>query len=155
GVGGMKGKGVPSILAVGFQPQGKRGSPMWNMIPSLAPIVEGLAPTFTQPSAVPAGHLLLAWVMCLGRHTLRRAAEHVHPDRVPDHSRRHRLDAYYNFFERSAWTPRGLAHRVGVLILTRLPLFGVLTLLVDDTLTHKRGKEKLAPWVWSMQSVVM
>jgi hypothetical protein len=118
---------------------------MWNMIPSLAPLVEGLVPTFTQPSAVTACQLLLAWVMCLGRHTLRRAAENAHPDRVPDHSRRHGLDTYYNFFERSAWTPQSLAHRVGVLILTRLKLFGVITLLVDDTLAHKRGKS-----VWGL-----
>jgi hypothetical protein len=88
---------------------------MWNMIPSLVPIVAGLVPAFTQPSAVTACQLLLAWVMCLGRHTLRRAAQNAHPDRVPDHSRRHGLDTYYNFFERSAWTPRSLAHRVGIL----------------------------------------
>jgi hypothetical protein len=38
-----------------------------------------------------------------------------------------------------------LAHRVGVLILTRLKFFGAVTLLVDDTLTHKRGKS-----VWGL-----
>ncbi len=118
---------------------------MWNMIPSLAPIVEVLAPTFTQPSAATSCQLLLAWVMCLGRHTLRRTAETVHPDRCPDHSQRHRLDTYYNFFERSAWTPRSLAHGVGVLILTRLKFFAAITLLVDDTLAHKRGKS-----VWGL-----
>lgn len=118
---------------------------MWNMIPSLAPIVEGLAPTFTQPSAVTACQLLLGWVMCLGRHTLRRAAENAHPDIARDHSRRHGLDPYYNFFERSAWTPDGLAHAVGVLILTRLKFFGAITLLVDDTLAHKRGRS-----VWGL-----
>jgi DDE family transposase len=118
---------------------------MWTMIPSLAPIVEGLAPTFTQPSAVTGCQLLLAWVMCLGRHTLRRVAENAHPDIPPDHSRRHGLDTYYNFFERSAWTPRGLAYRVGALILTRLRFFGPLTLLVDDTLAHKRGRS-----VWGL-----
>lgn len=118
---------------------------MWNMIPSLTPIVAILAPTFTQPSAVTNGQLLLAWVMCLGRHTLRRAAENSHPDLVPDHSQRHGLDTIYNFFERSAWTPQGLAHRVGVLILTRLKCWGAVTLLVDDTLAHKRGKS-----VWGL-----
>lgn len=118
---------------------------MWNMIPSLAPLVEGLAPPFTQPSAVTAGYLLLAWVMCLGRHTLRRAAANAQPDRVPDHSQRHGLDTYYNFFERSAWTPRTLAYHIGVLILSRLQLCGTLTLLVDDTLAHKRGKS-----VWGL-----
>lgn len=118
---------------------------MWHMIPSLAPLVEALAPTFTQPSAVTACQWLLAWIMCLGRHTLRRTAENAHPDLVPDHSRHHGLDSYYNFFERSAWTPRSLAYRVGVLMLTRLQFLGVLTLLVDDTLAHKRGKS-----VWGL-----
>ena len=118
---------------------------MWSMIPTLAPIVEALAPAFTQPSAVTNCRLLLAWVMCLGRHTLRRTFESAHPDRIPDHSRRHGLDPYYNFFERSAWDPRHLAHRVGVLILTRLKLGGSITLLVDDTLAHKRGKS-----VWGL-----
>jgi hypothetical protein len=118
---------------------------MWNMIPSLAPVVEALLPTFTQPSAVTAGQLLLAWVMCLGRHTLRRVAENAHPDIPPDHSRRHGLDTSYNFFERSAWTPKGLAYHVGVLILTRLKFLGAITLLVDDTLAHKRGQS-----VWGL-----
>jgi hypothetical protein len=83
--------------------------------------------------------------MCLGKHTLGRVAHTSHPDQVPDHSRRHGLDTSYNFFERSAWTPTGLAYRIGVLLLTRLHLVGALTLLVDDTLTHKRGKS-----VWGL-----
>src|SRR5271166_6137541 len=118
---------------------------MWNMIPSLSPVVEAVAPTFTQPSAVTCSQLLLAWVMCLGKHTLRRVADSAHPDRVPDHSRRHGLDTAYNFFERAAWAPRDVARRVGVLLLTRLKFFGAITLLVDDTLAHKRGKS-----VWGL-----
>jgi hypothetical protein len=118
---------------------------MWTMIFSLNPIVDELRPAFTQPSYGTGCELLLAWIMCLGKHTLRRAAEHAHADRVPDHSQRHGLDTYYNFFERSAWTAQGLAHRVGVLILTRLQFFGAITLLVDDTLAHKRGKS-----VWGL-----
>jgi hypothetical protein len=115
------------------------------MILSLDPIVDELRPAFTRPSYGTTCELLLAWIMCLGKHTLRRAAENAHRDSVPDHSRRHGLDTYYNFFERSAWTPRGLAHRVGVLILTRLPFVGAITLLVDDTPAHKRGKS-----VWGL-----
>jgi DDE superfamily endonuclease len=81
----------------------------------------------------------------LQRHTLRRAAENRHPNIVSDHSQRHGLDTIYNFFERSAWTPQGLARRVGMLILTRLKFWGAVTLLVDDTLAHKRGKS-----VWGL-----
>jgi hypothetical protein len=118
---------------------------MWTMIPSLQPLVDDLGPAFTQPSFATACDLLLAWIMCWGKHTLRRVAETSHPEVIPDHSRRHGLDATYNFFERSAWDPRELARRVGVLLLTRLKFFGCITLLVDDTLAPKRGKS-----VWGL-----
>jgi hypothetical protein len=113
---------------------------VWEMIPSLGSCVDTLAPAFTQPSFASNCHLLLAWVMCLGKHNLSRVAHNDHPERPPDHSQRHGLDRYYNFFERSSWKPGDLAYRVAVLILTRLPFSGRVTLLVDDTLAHKRGK---------------
>lgn len=113
---------------------------MWTMIDSLQGVVETLSGSFTQPSFRCAGELVLGWVMCLGRHTLRRVAESAQPQTVPDHAQRHGLDRSYNFFERSTWTPLGLAYRVAVLVLTRLRLGGRLTLLIDDTLAHKRGK---------------
>jgi hypothetical protein len=83
--------------------------------------------------------------MCLGKHTLLRVGENTRPHEPPDHSRRHGLDGYYNFFERSRWEPKDLAYRLAVLILTRLPFTGPITLLVDDTLAHKRGKS-----VWGL-----
>jgi hypothetical protein len=113
---------------------------MWTMLPSLLPLVDGLAGAFTRPSFNSSCKLLLAWVMCLGKHCLWRVAHNVDPQSPHDHSQRHGFDSYYNFFERSAWTPSGLAHRVGVRILTTLKLGGSITLLVDDTLAHKRGK---------------
>ena len=48
---------------------------MWNIIPSLDPVVDVLAPAFTTPCYHAARDLLLAWVMCLGRHTLRRVGQ--------------------------------------------------------------------------------
>jgi len=113
---------------------------MWVMIDSFQNVVDALAGSFTQPSFHSSCQLLLGWVMCLGKHTLGRVALSAQPQAPPDHSRRHGLDGYYNFFERSAWTPTGLAFRVALLILTRLRLGGRITLLVDDTLAHKRGK---------------
>lgn len=118
---------------------------MWTMIPSLESIVRALAPAFTQPSFATACQLVLAWVMCLGHHRLNRVAATAHPDTLPDHTQRHPFDCYYNFFERSAWTPSGLAYHVAVLILTRPTFLGPVTLLVDDTLAHKRGKS-----VWGL-----
>ncbi len=118
---------------------------MWIMIQSLQSIVEVLAPAFTQPSLATTGQLLLGWIMCLGKHTISRVAHSAQPNILPDHSQRHGLDSYYNFFARSAWTPLDLARRIGILLLTRLKLFGSITLLVDDTLAHKRGKS-----VWGL-----
>ena len=118
---------------------------MWSMILSLQPFVEVFAPCFTLPSFTVHCDLFLGWVMCLGKHRLQRVGETVDPKVVPDHSQRHGLDKYYNFFERSAWTAKGLAVRVAVLMVKYLPLGPVITLLVDDTLAHKRGKS-----VWGM-----
>lgn len=118
---------------------------MWTMIPSLQPIVDVLAPAFTQPTFSSGCHLLLAWIMCLGRHNLFRVAQTADPRSLHDHSQRHGFDTVYNYFGRSAWTAGGLARRVGILLFTRLKLFGTITLLVDDTLAHKRGKS-----VWGL-----
>src|SRR5271168_2813160 len=118
---------------------------MWTMIPSLQECVDCLAPTFTQPSFATSCQLLLGWIMCLGKHTLFLVGHSANPQNIPDHSQRHGLDSYYNFFERSTWTPKDLAYRVALLVITRLKPFGRITLLVDDTLAHKRGKT-----VWGM-----
>lgn len=118
---------------------------MWHMIPSLQPIVHFLAPAFTQPSFLSHCQLLLGWFMCLGMHRLCRVADSAQPQTLRDHCQRHGLDTTYNFFERSAWTVGALAYRVAVLIFTSLELVGAVTLLVDDTLAHKRGKS-----VWGL-----
>ncbi len=72
---------------------------MWDMIPSLAPLVECLRPVFTPLTYTHQAMLLIAWVMCLGSHTLLRVARTAHPNCPPDNSQRHGLDSYYNFFE--------------------------------------------------------
>jgi hypothetical protein len=113
---------------------------MWPMIPSLEAVVQACAPAFTLPSFHTHCQLVLGWVMCLGQHRLGRVADTAHPQTLRDHSRRHGLDTTYNFFERSAWAVTGLGYHVAVLLLTRLQLFGTITLVVDDTLAHKRGK---------------
>jgi hypothetical protein len=115
------------------------------MIPSLQEAVDYLAPAFTQPSFASNCSLLLAWVMSQGKRTLFRVAENGQPDRLPDHTQRHGFDTTYNFFERSAWTPKDLAYRVCVLAFTKLCCVSRVTLVVDDTLTHKQGKS-----VWGL-----
>jgi hypothetical protein len=118
---------------------------MWTMIASLEAIVQALAPAFTPASFATHCEFCLAWVLCLGQRRLSRVADNAQPQTLRDHAQRHGLDTYYNFFERSAWTPKGLAYRLAVLLFTRLNLRGVVTLLVDDTLAHKRGQS-----VWGL-----
>lgn len=118
---------------------------MWSMIPSLRSCVDILGAVFTQPSFLTNGQFFLAWVMCLGKHTLLKVAHNVHPHVPPDNSQRHGLDRFYNFFERSSWSPKDLGYQLAVLIFSRLTFTGCVTLLVDDTLAHKRGKS-----VWGL-----
>jgi len=112
---------------------------MWTMIPSLAAVVQALAPAFTDPSFMTYGQLLLGWLLCPGNHTLYRVGQAIRADDEPCRAGRHGLDVYYNFFARSGWTVSGLAYRVAVLAVTTLKVFGPLYLVVDDTLLHKRG----------------
>ncbi len=55
------------------------------------------------------------------------------------------LTASTTTFCRSAWVPAGLAREFVVLVVTCLARFGRLTLVVDDTLLHKRGQH-----VWGL-----
>src|SRR5258708_34526762 len=99
----MKEKGVPPILEGVLRPQGREVPPMWVMIESLAPLVDQLKPVFTQPSFMTGAQFLLGWVMCFGKHTLRRVGHTTRPGGVPDNSHRHGLDGYYNSLELSRW----------------------------------------------------
>jgi hypothetical protein len=83
--------------------------------------------------------------MCLGDHNVYRVATTDHLDRDLPRSERHCFDRYYNFFARSAWIPAALAREFVLLVVTRLTRFGRLTLVVDDTLLHKRGQH-----VWGL-----
>jgi hypothetical protein len=113
---------------------------MWQIIPSLAALVQDLAPAFTEPTCRTQVEVLLGWLMCLGRHTEYRVFEAIDASRVASRAQRHPFDRFYNFFSRSAWTVNKLGHELLVSIVTRLHVTGVLYLIVDDTLLHKRGK---------------
>jgi hypothetical protein len=113
---------------------------MWQIIPSLAELLQDLFPVFTEPTLRTHTAILLGWLMCLGRHTEYRVFEAIDASRVASRAQRHPFDRFYNFFSRSAWTIEKLGHELCVMIVVRLHLRGVLTLLVDDTLLHKRGK---------------
>lgn len=113
---------------------------MFTIIESLEPILQCLSLAFTQPSFRTHVEILLGWVMCLGRRTEYGVFQTVRADDPVFRKQRHPFDRFYNFFSRSAWTVQELAHRVAVAIVVLLSPKGLLYLVVDDTLLHKRGK---------------
>jgi len=113
---------------------------MFTSIPSLDSILQCLIPSFTQPSFQTHVEVLLGWVMCLGKRTEYGVFQTIQADTPVSRKKRHPFDRFYNFFSRSAWTVQGLAREVAVAIVVRLNPRGLLYLVVDDTLLHKRGK---------------
>lgn len=113
---------------------------MFTSIPSLEPFLQCLLPVFTQPSFRTHIEVMLGWVMCLGKRTEYGVFQTIQADTPVSRKKRHPFDRFYNFFSRSAWTVQGLARAVAVAIVVRLNPRGLLYLVVDDTLLHKRGK---------------
>lgn len=113
---------------------------MFTSIPSLDPILQCLLPVFTQPSFQTHVAVLLGWVMCLSKRTEYGVFRTIRADTPLSRKKRHPFDRFYNFFSRSAWTVHDLAHQVAVAIVVGLNPRGLLYLVVDDTLLHKRGK---------------
>jgi hypothetical protein len=96
--------------------------------------------TGTQPSFHTHVEVLLGWVMCLGRRTEYGVFQTIQADTPASRKQRHPFDRFYNFFSRSAWTVHELARQVCVALVVQLNPRGLLYLVVDDTLLHKRGK---------------
>ena len=112
---------------------------MWSVVPTLEVVLQGIAVVFTQPSCQTQREVLLGWVMCLGRRTEFRVFEALTGSRV-SRKGRHPFDRFYNFFSRSAWCVKELAHQVAVQLVVELMPRGELHLVVDGTLLHKSGK---------------
>jgi hypothetical protein len=117
---------------------------MFTSTPSLDPILQCLLPAFTQPSFQTHIQVFLGWVMCLSKRTEYAVFQTVRADTPISRKRRHPFDRFYNFFSRSAWTVHDLAYEVALATVVGLNPRGLLYLVVDDTLLHKRGKHVYA-----------
>jgi hypothetical protein len=113
---------------------------MFTSIPSLDPLLQCLLPAFTGPSFQTHIEVLLGWIMCLGKRSEYGVFQTIQADTPVSRQERHPFDRFYNFFSRSAWLVSDLARGVAVAIVVRLNPRGLLYLVVDDTLLHKRGK---------------
>ena len=112
---------------------------MFTSIPSLDIILQALQPAFTEPSFRTHIEILIGWVMCLGKRTEFGVFQTIMAGTPVSRKERHPFDRYYNFFSRSAWTVTDLARLVAVAVVVALNPTGLLYLIVDDTLLHKRG----------------
>jgi hypothetical protein len=113
---------------------------MFTSIPSVDVILQCLLPAFTQPSFQTHLEVFLGWVMCLGKRTEFGVFQAIYADTPVSRKQRHPFDRFYNFFSRSAWTAGELARQVAVAVVVALNPTGLLYLVVDETLLHKRGK---------------
>lgn len=113
---------------------------MWQSIPSLDAIFQGLDDVFTEPSLRTHVEIVLGWLMCPGKRTEYKVFETIHADEPVARDQRHPFDRYYNFFSRSAWTSCELSREMAHAVVQALAAEGPLYLIVDDTLLHKRGE---------------
>jgi hypothetical protein len=113
---------------------------MFTSVPSLDHVLQCLLPAFTEPSFQTHIEVLLGWVMCLGRRTEFGVFQAIQADTPLSRKERHPFDRFYNFFSRTAWTVHDLAHQLAAAIVVALNPHGLLYLVGDDTLLHKRGK---------------
>jgi hypothetical protein len=104
-----------------------------QLIPSLAALVEGFRPCFRHEVFQTFQHLLVGWIVCPGPRTISevwqatgRAAHHHH-------------DTAYSLFCSAVWNWDELGKILALVIVARLIPTGVVWLVVDDTLCHKRG----------------
>jgi hypothetical protein len=108
------------------------------MLPeTFMPLAAAFVPCFTAPTYRVFCFLVAGWVHCVGRHTVTAVA--LAADIVGERGWRH-VSACHRFFARATWSADHLGLMVFRLALRWVPANGPLVVLVDDTLTRKRGK---------------
>src|SRR3954447_2344990 len=106
---------------------------MDQLIPSLAILVESFRDCF-HPSVFSSFQALLAgWIVCLGPRTISEVWQATGLA-----AKRHH-DTAYAVFRSAAWEWDDLGIVLATLILAHLVPGGVVWIVVDDTLCHKRG----------------
>ena len=113
---------------------------MWSIIPSLDTLLQALAVAFTEPSFQTHIEVLLGWVMCLGKRTEYGVFQTIQAD---PWSRGSSIIPSIASTTSSAappgrWSPWPI--RSPWRSSWRSIPTGLLYLVVDDTLLHKRGK---------------
>ena len=107
---------------------------MSQLIPSLLVLVEPFRDCFARPEVFQTFQTLLAgWIVCLGPRTISEVWQATGLA-----AKRHH-DTAYAVFHSAAWEWDDLGIVLATLILAHLVPGGVVWIVVDDTLCHKRA----------------
>ncbi len=93
------------------------------------------ADCFNAPSQLLFEQLVTAWALCPGRRTLTRLWSVIPAER------RRRYEAYARWVREGDWSIDELWRRLVVHLIAHLVADSLLTLLLDDTLVNKSGRE--------------
>lgn len=100
-----------------------------------ADLLDQFLGAFTKPSFSTFCKLVVAWIICPGRHTITRL--YLLAEVEGDHAH----DAYHRFFRDGAWNFQWLWQAVTVLLVQELCPRGTVRLAVDDTIFRKWGRQ--------------
>jgi hypothetical protein len=106
---------------------------MEQLMPSLEVFLAGLAPAFRQEVFTLFGHMVGAWIVCLGRRTISRVWETTGQAEQRNHA------AAFRLFSQAVWNWDEVCRLLWVRIMALLVPGTHVWLVVDDTLCHKRG----------------
>jgi hypothetical protein len=106
---------------------------MDELIPSLATLVEGFRGCFRHEVFVTFQHVLVGWILAPGPRTITEVWQ------ATGRAAEHHWDVAYALFASAKWDWDDLGQILILLIVTRLVPTGIIWIVVDDTLCHKRG----------------
>jgi hypothetical protein len=104
-----------------------------DLLSTLLGWLETLAPAFTKPGFANAMVLILGWIQIRGGHAVTEALV------VAGVSGRRHHETFHRFFSRGTWNPDAVGRLLLGGILRVLADSAVIDVVVDDTLTPKKG----------------
>lgn len=113
----------------------KHSSRSWLLISSWSGLLDHFVGGFTQPSFVLFCKLVMAWIVCPGRHTITR----LYLLAEPEGDRAH--DAYHRFLRGGAWHLEHLWRTTTVLLVQSMCPSGRVQVAIDDTIFRKWGRK--------------
>jgi hypothetical protein len=110
-------------------------SPVGHVTVSLAELLAPFRPVFARPESFAVFQpVVVAWVLCLRCRTLTEVWQLTGP------GPKCHFDAIYSLFASAKWDWDEIGALLCALLLAHLAPCGLVSIAVDDTLCHKRGK---------------